>query len=525
MREAVPNLLVRAVRWLPDLFLGVLLLLLAWGAVESLSFPFGRDQGILAWSADVISSGGLPYRDAWDVKGPAAPGAYALAFLFFGRHEVAIRILDTVVLGFCGLIFLSLSKRWNGGRRAGAFALCFFYFWTPRNFWDTGQPDTWAAVLLLAAAWCVTRREWRTANWLVAGLLVGTASLIKPLFLVLAIGLAVSAVVPRRRAILVDLFWLAAGLGIPIIAVILVFAARHVLPSLIEVQVHFNLATHAARHSTSVAWFLHHGLEPFFGLRGLAMAALIVMGIFALRAVDPMSLGPIAFNGLLSYALVFWQAKFYPYHFAPVMALFAPLAGLGAERLIGLALDRRTAASSTIATAMVGVLLIVASTQAVDAMHAGSSWLSYERGHIDRATYIDELDRPYSFPYRDLVDAANYVRTHTASTDRIYMLGFDALVYFEADRKSVTRFGYSYPLISGPWQDIGAARHELMGSLANGAAALILVEKNDANNLTGQSGTDALQLFPELQRLLEASYEVSYDNPAVTIYGRRSAGD
>jgi hypothetical protein len=64
-----------------------------------------------------------------------------------------------------------------------------------------------------------------------------------------------------------------------------------------------------------------------------------------------------------------------------------------------------------------------------------------------------------------------------------------------------------------------------MGSLANGAAALILVEKNDANNLTGQSGTDALQLFPELQRLLEASYEVCYDNPAVTIYARRSAGD
>ena len=39
-------------------------------APGSLFLPLGRDQGIFAWVGGVILSGGLPYADAWEVKGP-----------------------------------------------------------------------------------------------------------------------------------------------------------------------------------------------------------------------------------------------------------------------------------------------------------------------------------------------------------------------------------------------------------------------------------------------------------------------
>ena len=45
-------------------------LLAALAAVVSLWWPYGWDQGAMAWVGDTIVDGGMPYRDAWDVKGP-----------------------------------------------------------------------------------------------------------------------------------------------------------------------------------------------------------------------------------------------------------------------------------------------------------------------------------------------------------------------------------------------------------------------------------------------------------------------
>jgi hypothetical protein len=55
---------------IPQLTLaGIVALGVAW-AVASLTWPFGMDQGVLAWVGDVVVRGGMPYRDAFDVKGP-----------------------------------------------------------------------------------------------------------------------------------------------------------------------------------------------------------------------------------------------------------------------------------------------------------------------------------------------------------------------------------------------------------------------------------------------------------------------
>jgi hypothetical protein len=56
----------------------------AW-VVMSFTYPFGWDQGLFAWVGDAIVRGGLPYRDAWDFKGPLLYYVYALAQWLFRR--------------------------------------------------------------------------------------------------------------------------------------------------------------------------------------------------------------------------------------------------------------------------------------------------------------------------------------------------------------------------------------------------------------------------------------------------------
>jgi hypothetical protein len=72
-------------------------------AAESLLWPLAPDQGIYAWISDVIRDGGLPYADAWDIKGPSTFYTVALAQLVLGRHPWSIRVVDVVLLAItCG---------------------------------------------------------------------------------------------------------------------------------------------------------------------------------------------------------------------------------------------------------------------------------------------------------------------------------------------------------------------------------------------------------------------------------------
>ncbi|MGH2652618.1 MAG: hypothetical protein ACRDHK_15565, partial [Actinomycetota bacterium] len=68
-------------------------------AIASLAWPLGWDQGILAWVGTTMASGGMPYRDAWDAKGPAAYVPFALVLLTLGPQPWAYRMVDLLLLG------------------------------------------------------------------------------------------------------------------------------------------------------------------------------------------------------------------------------------------------------------------------------------------------------------------------------------------------------------------------------------------------------------------------------------------
>src|SRR5215471_12940122 len=69
-----------------------------WGLC-SLWWPYGWDQGCFSFVADTILHGGIPYRDAWDFKGPLTFYVFAALQFVFGTQMWAIRLLDLVLLG------------------------------------------------------------------------------------------------------------------------------------------------------------------------------------------------------------------------------------------------------------------------------------------------------------------------------------------------------------------------------------------------------------------------------------------
>src|SRR5262249_9670392 len=140
---------LRATTRSPDRLTGFMvasgLALAAFCAVGSITWPFGRDQGIFAWVADVVLKGGTLYRDAWEVKGPMTYYFYAFSAAAFGNDASGIRAFDLILVVLGTLLLWRLVTSLSGGSRfAAAVATAFFTLgYYGCGFWSTAQPDEW----------------------------------------------------------------------------------------------------------------------------------------------------------------------------------------------------------------------------------------------------------------------------------------------------------------------------------------------------------------------------------------------
>ena len=80
-------------------------------ALCSLTWPPGLDQGNAAWVGDTIQRGGMPYRDAWDIRGPGYYYLFALAQSLSGREVWGARVVDLSLLALGALSARALAAR------------------------------------------------------------------------------------------------------------------------------------------------------------------------------------------------------------------------------------------------------------------------------------------------------------------------------------------------------------------------------------------------------------------------------
>jgi hypothetical protein len=151
-------------------------------ALTSLTWPLGWDQGIMAWVGSVIASGGLPFRDAWDPKGPASYLPFAAASAVGGQVALAYRVAELLLLAGGALAAAKVVRALGlrGAAPVTAFALVLTQ--ASLGYQNTLQPDQWAGWLLAGAVAFTLGRPRGYWPGILAGGLIGIAALIKPQF-------------------------------------------------------------------------------------------------------------------------------------------------------------------------------------------------------------------------------------------------------------------------------------------------------------------------------------------------------
>ena len=502
-------------------------------AVTAVAWPFAWDPGIFTWVGETIRHGGLPYRDAWDAKGPFSYYAYALV-QGAGPRMWPVRLLDLGFLALGALGVGSIVRRFGDARTATVTALLVALTYYASDFWNTAQPDAWIACLAALAMAMLVHPESgnRPLRLSVAAFLIGMGVLQKPTFAVwlplplLAVWLTRRGAVGRDGARPVAMSFIAIIAAVlPAAITAMWFARQGALPALIEGYLTLNLEVSrnvVGGVPRALAWLLTR-VPPvmLLGLPGLVLG-----GVWLWRRERRAALLLMTWAGL-AWLLVAVQRRYFPYHWHPVLIASAPVAGIGfAAALRWPDRDFASPASRHLARAAVGILLVLLIMPLQVRIRDAVARLT---GRMDEQTYLTQFPAHESAIIQADLALAQYLRTNTAVEDRV-MVWDSPLANALAGRKSPTRIGFFFPLVTpragggafppGPVQQ--RMRAEYLGGLDDPATRFVAVTADALAGREPQPRKSIPMLFPEFGERLARSWTVVDSTAGYLIFARQA---
>jgi len=559
---------VRVILWT------VLFAVLVVAALPTLLYPLTRDQGAYAYIADLMMQGGVPYRDAWDLKPPAVYFVYWLAFSLFGRSEFAVRLFDVLytllsaasVYVLTHEVFQASPNRGrdmappNGGRdmappnrrrdmvlpeserdtrrciatlAAWLYAFCYYLL---VHFYSAANPEAFMVPFLVASVYGMVRglRSRSIFPLFLSGVAGGFAFWFKP-----TAGVVVLAVLAWTGA---EMWREHRNLGkvLRSLAVIVLGGLLGLLP------IGLYLYEHGLGELLEL-WRVY-GTGAYLGARGLALGggplAMLDVIVRYLRdwqllvwlslagAVGTLArrqhyrAGGVVVFLLSSVAATLLQGKLFEYHWIPVLA---PAAILSAMSLVWLVREICGQHDASLRAALKRWRHIappnrerdddIRSIFAVVVIVGLVLWMSYDHlaryrrmvaylaGHISADQYYAQFDIGTDFSRMGTLHAATYLREHTESGETALIWGAEPLVNFLAQRRSPTKYIFSYMLVSeGSSPHLEASRREFLDELHRVEPAYIVLVEGDVTPLTPMGSRAQLGEFLALTSILEAKY-------------------
>lgn len=453
-------------------------------------WPFSNDQGNLAWVGDVIRSGGMPYRDAWDVKGPGAHLLFALCGALFGRNEWGLRLFDLAFLAIGSLSVWRIAERY-AGPWGGRWAVVLYLLWyASLSHHDSAQPDGWAAATVSSAVAVMVTRARRPAPLAggAAGALIAACTLIKPTYgLFLALPLLEGATHAGRvagRRIVAFIGASLLGFIVPIALCVIWFAARGALGDWLDVHLRWIPTSYTA---LDAAWLNRFQmLASFLTASRFTPAVPFAIGGLVVVMRSRTRRDALLYSAWLAIALfgVVMQGHFYAYHWHPLYPPLAMLAGIGLHRLLrSLRMSAGPAAGASpapVATvvSLAGAAVMLLGAALEPALHV-YRLARYATGLSDAAAYDRIEFGAFGHHGGVFAELVGYLRSNSAPGDQVLVWGSGAGINYLSGRASPSPFGFVQPLVDPPDSDLRRRYRDRFLHRVTSAAPRYVVSLNE----------------------------------------------
>jgi hypothetical protein len=496
--------------------------------------PFGADQGIFAYIGTIINNGGMPYRDAWDLKPPVVYYLYSLGLQLFGDSMLGLRLFDFLYFGIT-IFSMYLLGALLFCKRVGlcsGLLLGILYFFT-NNFWTLSQCESFMILPMILSVYCCCAglKKYKRPMLFGAGVFLGVVFMTKLTGIVLLVPLVIYILLETYRR---DGTWnfaqrasrilvLIAGFIFSTAILFLWFYAHGALSELID-----TLFVYDAAHFRS-AFTLDRGYSHFtfagFMRRYLFVLIPALLSLCITRGKKDRLENILLWSWFISVIIGFFiQGRFYPYHMLPVIA---PLSLLGGYAVLNLWYSSAWSGNALFAWRKGGLLVIVSVFLLAAIWPHIQLTYHFTRSLAERESTETYYNRFFSFPglfsFTATIDAAQYIKNKTAREDTILVWGFQPLVYFLSERQAPTRFFFSAPLLAPFNIKKNAWRRELLADIQKRPPKYIIVVEQDTfpNMLMANINTDsraALNGFPDFLLYLKKYYAIEYKTGNFILY-------
>jgi 4-amino-4-deoxy-L-arabinose transferase-like glycosyltransferase len=504
---------------------------LFWG-LPTLVIPFAADQSWFALGARTVLRGDQLYRDFHDQKPPLIYLLYAVPQFIAGASYEAVRVFDlfNTLLAMAGVFFL--TKRFLPERAAILAAAVYgFVYLTSVESDGLAETESFiAAPLTFALAIYPVRSDKRALPAaFVSGLFLGLAFSLKFSIAPFVLALPVMELMLRDRQ---TWEWTGAvkRLTVAAAAFLLIqagwvgyLAFAGVLDDFIDIQRNFTIHYQNLRWSPNYEPYIRSAFistEAWLS-RAWYITALAWVGLLLLLIRGPRSAGYLL--GLLAavaIASVWWQGKFFQYHWIITFPVLAPLAGYFLHSILeGLRGLPRTPVLAVSAAVLIG-FGVMATDPLLRTYDAYS--LLYHRVAGDRSQ--DQTDALYNSVLGLNHELVDYVRENSDPDEPFVIWGTWPQALLLADRPSSTSFVTS-PALRAKWTPDKWRREYIEDLQAVPPRFFAVVEGDWQPWLTGtdrSSREDFCDNYRELRTLIEADYLPVFNNGLFILYDREA---
>ncbi len=487
------------------LTLAAALAVVAFIRLRLLAVPFERDEGEYAYVGSLILHGGLPYRDAYNMKLPGVYGMYSLIIAAFGSSPAgvhagfailsiatmallyaALRRLFTPMTGLVAAMVYGLLSVSGPLLGPAAHATHFVNFFVALGLWiysrwDDGRPIVCGAV---------------------TGLMFGLAFLMKQHALFLAI--FGGAIVLQRvwsgaprpwKTIAGTAAGYVAGAAVPYLGVVAIMAAAGSFG-----RFWFWTVTYATSYaSAGTPWevakalFLRSFGPAFTEYPMVWLLALAGLAIVWTRHYDGRQRAVALGLALSSCAAVVPGFNFREHYFV----LLLPAAGL----LCAVALEwvaRLIANVRDLPVVRALPVIAVAAWGAVAIANGRAYYLDNTPDEVSRTLYAGN-------PFVEAREVGARIAADTAPTDTLAILGSEPELLVYAGRRSATGYMYVYPLVEPQPANLRMQREMIAEIEAAAPKYLVFCDVPASWSASPGAPTDILQWF---NRYAPAHYDV-----------------
>jgi len=424
------------------IFLGVILLFIAWIRIRLLSFPLERDEGEYAYFGQLILQGFPPYGHAYNLKLPGTYYSYAFIMSIFGQTPSGIHFgLLLFNMGSVVFLFMIAKKLFNDFSAVVAAATFGLLCLSPAMLGQAAHATHFVTFFMLGGAWFLILAIEKQNLWysLSAGIMMGLAFLMKQsgVFFGVFAGLVILIhVFTDRTQILrgiVRLLVYIAGVCIPVGLLFLVMYYSGVFAKFWFWTITYP-GVYASRVPLSEAWnsFTMNFTPILNASFGLWIAA--ALGALSLIFYPGKSRSRIFTVIFLLFSILTVLPGFYfrSHYFVPLL----PAVGLVTALLFDMINQRIKKHFSLVVFATGFVFLMIAgSTVATNK----EFFFARDPSDLCRTIYAGN-------PFTESQPIARYLKENTNPKDKIFIFGSEPQIYFYAQRQSASGYIYMYDL-------------------------------------------------------------------------------